>query len=324
MSVGGVFHTPAARTRKACAGAPRWLSANAAFVGVANDARQMTPQDLEQNRGRALETPYGRIRLQIINRALWALLYMYLLNRIFFFGDVSEPWQLSFQDSATKIMEGIINLHNWILFYLIVITIFVLWFLIVTIKEFNVTKHPISNKNLKDGTLIEVIWTLTPALILITIALPSFKLLYLMDEVLDPTITIKAVGRQWYWEYEYSDYNSPEINFESYMIPTDDLQEGQLRLLEVDNRLILPSQTSIRVIVTAADVLHSWAVPALGVKMDCIPGRLNQTSLYVKRNGVYYGQCSELCGVQHGFMPIVIEVVNINDYIAWLKAYEAA
>jgi heme/copper-type cytochrome/quinol oxidase subunit 2 len=108
------------------------------------------------------------------------------------------------------------------------------------------------------------------------------------------------------------------------MIPTDDLQEGQLRLLEVDNRLILPSQTSIRVIVTAADVLHSWAVPALGVKIDCIPGRLNQTSLYVKRNGVYYGQCSELCGVQHGFMPIVIEVVNINDYIAWLKAYEAA
>lgn len=141
-------------------------------------------------------------------------------------------------------------------------------------------------------------------------------------EVLDPAITIKAVGRQWYWEYEYSDYNS--INFESYMIPTDELSIGQLRLLEVDNRLILPSQTTIRVIVTAADVLHSWAVPSLGVKIDCIPGRLNQTSMYIKRNGVYYGQCSELCGVQHGFMPIVIEAVNINDYIAWLKAYETA
>jgi len=243
---------------------------------------------------------------------------------LFRFGDIAEPWQLSFQDSATKIMEGIINLHNWIFFYLIIISIFVVWFIIVIIKEFNVNKHPISNKNLKDGTLIEVIWTLTPALILITIALPSFKLLYLMDEILDPTITIKAVGRQWYWEYEYSDYISPEINFESYMIPTDDLKEGQLRLLEVDNRLILPSQTSIRVIVTAADVLHAWAVPSLGVKMDCVPGRLNQTSLYIKRNGVYYGQCSELCGVQHGFMPIVIEVVNINDYIAWLKAYETA
>jgi len=186
-------------------------------------------------------------------------------------------------------MEGIVNLHNWILFYLIMISIFVSWFLIVIIREYNVSKHPISNKKLKDGTLIEIIWTITPALILITIALPSFKLLYLMDEILDPTITIKTIGRQWYWEYEYNDYKEPEINFESYMIPTDDLQDGQLRLLEVDNRLILPSLISIRVIVTAADVLHSWTIPALGVKIDAIPGRLNQTSLYIKRNGVYYG-----------------------------------
>jgi len=238
--------------------------------------------------------------------------------------DIAEPWQILFQDSGTNIMEGIINLHNWILFYLIIISIFVSWFLIITMSEFNSHKNPLSYKQLKDGTLIEVIWTITPALILITIALPSFKLLYLMDEILDPTITIKAIGRQWYWEYEYSDYISPELSFESYMIPTDTLEEGQLRLLEVDNRLILPSDTSIRVIVTAADVLHSWGVPSLGVKMDCVPGRLNQTSIYVKRNGVYYGQCSELCGVQHGFMPIVIEVVNINDYINWLKAYEVA
>jgi len=246
------------------------------------------------------------------------------MNLSYIYGDIAEPWQILFQDSGTKIMEGMVNLHNWILFYLIIISIFVLWFLIVTINEFNSHKNPISYRKLKDGTLIEVIWTITPALILITIALPSFKLLYLMDEILDPTITIKAIGRQWYWEYEYSDYISPELSFESYMIPTDNLEEGQFRLLEVDNRLILPSDTSIRVIVTAADVLHSWAVPSLGVKMDCVPGRLNQTSIYVKRNGVYYGQCSELCGVQHGFMPIVIEVVNINDYINWLKAYEVA
>jgi cytochrome c oxidase subunit 2 len=246
------------------------------------------------------------------------------MNLYYIYGDIAEPWQILFQDSGTKIMEGIINLHNWILFYLIIISIFVSWFLIVTINEFNSHKNPISYRKLKDGTLIEVIWTITPALILITIALPSFKLLYLMDEILDPTITVKAIGRQWYWEYEYSDYISPELAFESYMIPTDSLEEGQLRLLEVDNRLILPSDTSIRVIVTAADVLHAWAVPSLGVKMDCVPGRLNQTSIYVKRNGVYYGQCSELCGVQHGFMPIVLEVVNINDYINWLKAYEVA
>jgi cytochrome c oxidase subunit 2 len=246
------------------------------------------------------------------------------MNLFYIYGDIAEPWQVLFQDSGTKIMEGIVNLHNWILFYLIMISIFVLWFLLVIMKEFNSTKNPISYRKLKDGTLIEVIWTLTPALILITIALPSFKLLYLMDEILDPTITIKTIGRQWYWEYEYSDYISPELSFESYMIPTDNLEEGQLRLLEVDNRLILPSETSVRVIVTAADVLHAWTIPALGVKIDCVPGRLNQTSLYVKRNGVYYGQCSELCGVQHGFMPIVIEVVNINDYINWLKAYEVA
>lgn len=239
--------------------------------------------------------------------------------------DISEPWQILFQDSATHIMEGIINFHNWILFYLIIITLFVLWFLISIVRHFNISKHPISHKNLKEGTFIEIIWTLTPAFILITIALPSFRLLYLMDEILDPTLTIKTIGRQWYWEYEYGDYiqsDSSILNFESYMIPTDDLISGQLRLLEVDNRLILPSQTSIRVIVTAADVLHSWAIPSLGVKIDCVPGRLNQTSLYIKRNGVYYGQCSELCGVQHGFMPIVLEVVNINDYISWLKAYE--
>jgi cytochrome c oxidase subunit 2 len=246
-----------------------------------------------------------------------------MLNN-YIYGDVAEPWQILFQDSGTKIMEGIVNLHNWILFYLIIISIFVLWFLIVIIKEFNSAHHPISYRKLKDGTLIEVIWTITPALILITIALPSFKLLYLMDEILDPTITIKTIGRQWYWEYEYSDYINPELSFESYMIPTDSLEMGQLRLLEVDNRLILPSNTSIRVIVTAADVLHAWTIPSLGIKIDCVPGRLNQTSLFVKRNGVYYGQCSELCGVQHGFMPIVLEVVNINDYINWLKAYEIA
>lgn len=236
--------------------------------------------------------------------------------------DVAEPWQLLFQDSSTKIMEGIINLHNWILFYLIMVVIFVLWFLIIIINNYNYSKHPISNKKLKDGTLIEIIWTLTPALILITIALPSFQLLYLMDEVLDPAITIKTIGRQWYWEYEYNDYKEPYINFESYMVPTDSLNNGSLRLLEVDNRLILPSLVSIRVIITAADVLHSWAIPSLGVKLDAIPGRLNQTSLYIKRNGVFYGQCSELCGVQHGFMPIVIKVVSIKEYIDWIKSYE--
>jgi cytochrome c oxidase subunit 2 len=144
-----------------------------------------------------------------------------------------------------------------------------------------------------------------------------------MDEVIDPAITIKAIGHQWYWSYEYSDYvneQSEFINFDSYMIPTDDLKKGDLRLLEVDNRIKLPINTHVRVIVTAADVLHSWAIPSLGVKADCVPGRLNQTSLFIQRSGVYYGQCSEICGVQHGFMPIVIEAVDLNEYVTWVNS----
>jgi len=233
------------------------------------------------------------------------------------FYDIAEPWQLLFQDTGTKIMEEIVNLHNWILFYLIMISIFVTWFIIIIITAYNRKNNGIAYRKLKDGTTIEIIWTITPALILIAVALPSFKLLYLMDEIVEPTITIKGIGRQWYWEYEYSDYS--EKTFESYMIQEDSLEEGQLRLLEVDNRVVLPVETSVRVILTAADVLHAWAIPSLGVKLDCVPGRLNQTSLYIKRTGVYYGQCSELCGVQHGFMPIVIQVVNINDYLNWLN-----
>lgn len=152
-------------------------------------------------------------------------------------------------------------------------------------------------------TLIELIWTITPAFVLIAIAFPSFKLLYLMDEVIDPAMTIKALGHQWYWSYEYSDFvneDGESIEFDSYLVPTDDLEEGQLRLLEVDNRVVVPVGTHIRFIVTGADVIHSFAVPSLGLKIDAIPGRLNQTSVLVEREGVYYGQCSEICGVHHG------------------------
>lgn len=155
------------------------------------------------------------------------------------------------------------------------------------------------------------------------VAVPSFALLYSMDEILDPAVTLKVVGHQWYWSYEYSDYTSSEgesINFDSYMIPEEDLNfAGQLRLLEVDNRIILPINTHIRVIVTAADVLHCWAIPSFAMKIDACPGRLNQTSLFIKRAGVFYGQCSEICGVNHGFMPIVVEGVELEDYISWIS-----
>jgi cytochrome c oxidase subunit 2 len=154
------------------------------------------------------------------------------------------------------------------------------------------------------------------------IAIPSFALLYSIDEIVDPAVTIKAIGHQWYWTYEYSDYaqlDDQSIVFDSYMIPEEDLELGQLRLLEVDNRVVVPVHTHVRVVVTAADVLHSWAVPSLGVKCDAVPGRLNQTSFFAQREGVFYGQCSELCGVNHGFMPIVVEAVSLDEYVAWIS-----
>ena len=248
------------------------------------------------------------------------LILIFLLFNLSF-SDCAESWQLGFQDPATPIMEGIINLHHDLMFFLCVILIFVSWILFRTIWLFDSSKNEISS-NLNHGILIEIIWTTTPALILLIIAIPSFSLLYAMDEIVSPTITIKALGHQWYWSYEYSDYINKEfepINFDSYMIPEEDLLQGQLRLLEVDNRMVVPIQTHIRVIVSAADVLHSWAIPSLGIKCDAIPGRLNQASFFVKREGLYYGQCSEICGINHGFMPIVVEAVNLTNYVNWLS-----
>ena len=172
-------------------------------------------------------------------------------------------------------------------------------------------------------TLIELIWTITPALVLIAIAFPSFRLLYLLDEVISPTITIKVVGHQWYWSYEYSDYvneSGESIEFDSYMLPESDLELGQFRLLDVDNKVIVPVDTHIRLIVTGADVIHSWAVPSLGIKIDAVPGRLNQTSILAERPGLFYGQCSEICGVWHGFMPIAVEAVSVQDYLTWIDS----
>nr|AVK39546.1 cytochrome c oxidase subunit 2 [Paralemanea sp.] len=234
--------------------------------------------------------------------------------------DAPENWQIGFQDPATPIMEGIINLHHDLMFFIFVVLIFVTWMLIRTLWHFEHNQNIIPS-SLTHGTLIEVIWTTAPALILLIIAIPSFSLLYAMDEIISPAVTIKTLGHQWYWSYEYSDYanesNEP-IAFDSYMVPEDELEMGQLRLLEVDNHVVVPINTHIRVIVSAADVLHSWAIPSLGIKCDAIPGRLNQTSMFVKREGLYYGQCSEICGINHAFMPIVIEAVTLPNYVAWI------
>jgi len=246
-----------------------------------------------------------------------------LLFLIFNFShlDAAENWALTFQDPATPIMEGIINFHNHIMVFLTVIVVFVSWLMARAIILFEENANPTPVK-FTHSTPLEVVWTIVPAIILLFIAVPSFALLYSMDQLIDPTITLKAVGHQWYWSYEFSDYATLEggesLNYDSYMIPEDDLTGGNLRLLEVDNRVVLPVQTHIRVLVTSADVLHSWAVPSFGVKVDACPGRLNQTSVFIKREGTYFGQCSEICGVNHGFMPIVVEAVSLNNYVTWI------
>ena len=171
-------------------------------------------------------------------------------------------------------------------------------------------------RSLVEGQEIETIWTVIPAIILVFLALPSLRLLYLLDEVGDCSLTVKSIGHQWYWSYEYSDFLN--IEFDSYMVPTNELESGDFRLLEVDHRVVLPTQTDIRVLVTSADVIHSWTVPSLGIKADAVPGRLNQLRFYVKYPGVFYGQCSEICGANHSFMPIVVEAVPLKNFMEWV------
>ncbi|YP_009473028.1 cytochrome c oxidase subunit II (mitochondrion) [Phyllobates terribilis] len=222
---------------------------------------------------------------------------------------MAHPLQLGFQDAASPIMEELLHFHDHALMAVFLISALVLYI----ISTLMTTK--LSNTNTIDAQEIEMVWTIMPAVILIVIALPSLRILYLMDEISNPDITIKTIGHQWYWSYEYSDFT--DLNFDSYMIPTKDLTPGQFRLLEVDNRMVTPIGMATRILVTAEDVLHSWAVPTLGVKTDAIPGRLNQASFLISRPGVYYGQCSEICGANHSFMPIVIESLPMKEFLNW-------
>lgn len=240
-----------------------------------------------------------------------------LYNKIY--TDTPEPWKIFFQDSASPQMEGLEEFHNNIFFYLMIVMFVVSWMFISIIIKF--TGKLISNKYINHGTLIELIWTISPAMILVFIAFPSFTLLYLMDHVVDPSLVIYGEGHQWYWSYEYTDYINDEggkIEYDSYIIPESDLEKGWLRMLEVDNRVILPEYTHIRLIVSGADVIHSYACPSLGIKSDAYPGRLNHSSLYLNRQGVFYGQCSEICGILHSSMPICIQSVSLIKFIYWL------
>jgi len=233
---------------------------------------------------------------------------------------------LGFQEPASPLMEGLIALHSDIWAIMLFIAGFVFYIMVSTLIQFGADS---ADKNYKvhHHSLIEIIWTTIPALTLCVIAVPSFTLLYSLDEIVLPSLTIKAIGRQWYWSYEYGDYETSEsdlvgngITFDSNLLQDDDLEQGQLRLLDVDNRLVLPVNKHIRLLTCAGDVMHSFAVPSLAIKLDAIPGRLNQTMLFIKRQGVFYGQCSELCGSSHGMMPISLEAVLEQNYINWVNA----
>lgn len=239
------------------------------------------------------------------------------------YNDSPEPWAIGFQDGVSPGFTGIVELHDNIFFYLVVIAILVFWMLGSTIYYFNFDKTKIVHKYLVHGTLIEILWTIFPAIVLLAIAIPSFRLLYILDEVTLPTITVKVTGHQWYWSYEYSDYETESgepLEFDSYMVPDSDLEIGQSRLLEVDNPIVLPENTHVRFIVTSTDVLHDFAIPSAGIKIDATPGRLNQSSFFSERTGELFGQCSELCGTYHGYMPIQVEVGTVEDYLSWISS----
>nr|WMQ72154.1 cytochrome oxidase subunit II [Okanagana formosa]WMQ72155.1 cytochrome oxidase subunit II [Okanagana formosa] len=220
---------------------------------------------------------------------------------------------INLQDAMSPLMEQLIFFHDHTLVILIVITV------IVGYMMSTLFLNSMIDRLLLEDQLIEFIWTLLPAMTLIFIALPSLRLLYLLDEVNNPLLTIKIIGHQWYWSYEYSDFFN--VEFDSYMKPMDNLNKNEFRLIEVDNRMILPFSTQIRLMITSTDVLHSWAMPSLGIKVDAVPGRLNQVSIMINRPGLIYGQCSEICGSNHSFMPIVIESINNKMFLSWLKNY---
>nr|AAO85823.1 cytochrome c oxidase subunit II [Aphis spiraecola] len=219
--------------------------------------------------------------------------------------------KLSFQNSNSPLMEQLIFFHDHTIFIIIMIMS------TITYMMMFIMKNKFINIKISENQMIEFIWTTTPPIILIFIAMPSLHLLYLMDEIKCPILTIKIFGHQWFWSYEYSDFSN--IEFESYMM--NELNKENFRLIEVDNKTILPFKFNIRLLISSDDVIHSWTIPSLAIKMDAIPGRMNQINLFMNRPGMYFGQCSEICGINHSFMPIQIESINLNKFIYWIKNF---
>nr|QUB07035.1 cytochrome c oxidase subunit 2 [Thlaspida biramosa] len=225
-----------------------------------------------------------------------------------------NTWKnIQLQDSASPIMEQLTFFHDHALMILTVITILVGQLMV------NLITNKFNNRLLMEGQTIEIIWTILPAITLIFIAIPSLRLIYIIDEINNPSISVKSIGHQWYWTYEYSDFKN--IEFDSYMIPFNEMKNFNFRLMDVDNRMIIPFKSQIRMLITSADVIHSWTIPSIGVKMDATPGRLNQLMFSINRPGLFFGQCSEICGTNHSFMPITVESISPNHFIKWMSYY---
>lgn len=232
-----------------------------------------------------------------------------------------RPWEMGMQPSASPVKHLMTSFNDLLTVIITLIVILVAGLLAYCVVRFNAQRNPVPSKT-SHHTVLEVAWTVVPVIILIVIAVPSFKLLYAAERIPQADMTIKVTGHQWYWDYEYPDHGN--ITFSSYMIPETDLKPGQRRLLEVDNRVVVPVNTTVRVLVTAGDVIHSWAIPAFGLKKDGVPGRINETWFKAEREGVYYGQCSEICGTNHGFMPIAVEAVSREAFDAWVAKAKTA
>ena len=227
-----------------------------------------------------------------------------------------SDWEVDFQTALSPSMERIVDFNFMVTIIIVIITAFVFGLMAWIVIRYNKKRNPTPSKT-THNTLLEVAWTVVPVIILLIIAVPSFRLLYYTDTIEEADMTLKAIGHQWYWSYEYPDHG--DFTFDALLLEEDELEEGQLRLLETDEAVVLPVGAKIRLLTTADDVIHSWAVPALGVKMDSVPGRVNETWFQINREGTYYGQCSELCGTLHGFMPIKIEAVSQEDFDAWVE-----
>ena len=245
-------------------------------------------------------------------KSILSIFFMFISFELY--GKQATDWQLSFQNPATDLMGSVVGLHNIILIVMTLVTLFVLFLLFYVSFRFSAKRNPIPSTT-THNTVVEVLWTAIPIVILVVLAIPSFKLLYQQEKSENYDMTVKVIGHQWYWEYEYPDHG--DFYFESYMVQEQDLEEGDLRLLTVDNPLVIPANKNIQILITAGDVLHSWAVPSMGLKTDAVPGRLNETWVNVKEPGIYRGQCSEICGSGHGFMPVVVKVLPEREFMAW-------